>query len=129
MAITLAEACAALEQYGMHPELRGDAARVLNGVNTLEDAGAGEVSFLSNPKYEKYLQTTSASVVVIGAETEAPSHLDLIRVDDPYAAITVLIVKLHGYRQHRQPARTATGVIAPSAKIGPRRSDSRRRHN
>lgn len=119
MAATLAELCAALEQHGMKPELRGDASRPIRCVATLEDAAAGDVSFLSNPKYEKMLQTTRASAVVVRPDLEAPDHLQLIRVADPYAAITVLIVKLHGYRQHRRvpPDRSRTN-IHETARIG-----------
>ena len=119
MKTTLAEACAALQQYGMKPVLKGDAQRRILRIATLEDAVAGDVSFLSNPKYEKLLQTTQASVVVLRPEVQAPDRLDLIRVDDPYAAITVLLVKLHGYRQHRRvPPESTCTHIHSSARVG-----------
>ncbi len=119
MQATLKELCAAIDQYGMKPALVGDPQHVIRGVATLEDARAGDVSFLSNPKYEKTLQTTRASAVVLGRDVAAPEHLNLIRVDDPYAAITVLIVKLHGYRQHRRVAPEAgRAEIHPSARVG-----------
>jgi UDP-3-O-[3-hydroxymyristoyl] glucosamine N-acyltransferase len=116
---TLAEVCATLERHGMKPELRGNSQRAIRAVATLEDAGPGEISFLSNPKYEKLLRTTRAAAVVLRPGVLAPDHLDLIRVDDPYAAITILIVELHGYRQHR-PVRADAGRpnIAPTARIG-----------
>ncbi len=119
MAATLGELCAILGRYGTKPTLKGDAQRIIERVATLEDAAPGDVSFLSNPKYEKMLQTTRASAVVLRPGVTAPAHLDLIQVDDPYAAITVLIVRLHGYRQHRRmtPASTVTN-IHPSAQIG-----------
>ncbi len=119
MAATLAELCATLEQHGMHAELRGDPGRRIERVATLEDATSGDVSFLSNPKYEKALQTTGASAVVLRPGVAAPDSLDLIRVEEPYAAITVLIVRLHGYRRHRavQPRPESTHVHA-TAKIG-----------
>jgi UDP-3-O-[3-hydroxymyristoyl] glucosamine N-acyltransferase len=119
MAATLAELCATLEQYGMKPAIRGDAGRQIQRVATLEEADLGDVAFLSNPKYERMLQTTRASAVVLKPDVAAPDRLDLIRVDDPYAAITVLIVKLHGYRQHRRvpPAPTQTSVH-PTARVG-----------
>ena len=119
MAATLAELCATLEQYGMKPALRGDAARPIKGVATLEDAGPGEVTFLSNPKYEKLLQTTRATAVVLRPGVAAPDHLALVQVDDPYAAVTALIVKLHGYRLHRRlPPSPAATSIHETARIG-----------
>jgi UDP-3-O-[3-hydroxymyristoyl] glucosamine N-acyltransferase len=119
MQATLGQLCETLRQHGMKPELTGDRERVIHGVATLEDAGTGEISFLSNLKYEKQLQETRASAVVLNRDVEAPDHLDLIRVGDPYAAITALIVKLHGYRQHRRvtPSPTCTQV-AETARIG-----------
>jgi UDP-3-O-[3-hydroxymyristoyl] glucosamine N-acyltransferase len=119
MEATLGELHAFLEQVGLKPQLRGDPHRRIHRVATLEDARTNDVSFLSNPKYEKMLQTTRASAIVLRPDVAAPHHLDLIQVDDPYAAITALIVKLHGYRQHRRlPADQARGTIHPAARIG-----------
>ena len=118
MEMTLAEVCATLERYGMKATLRGDAQLRVRGVATLEEATAGEVSFLSNPKYEKLLQTTQASAVVVKPDAPAPDHLACLCVDDPYAAITVLIVAMHGYRKHPPVAPTGPAYIAPSAGIG-----------
>ncbi len=120
METTLGELCSVLEGHGMKPVLKGDAGRVIRRVATLEEAVQGDLSFLSNPKYEKMLQTTRASAVVVKPQVRAPEHLDLIQVDDPYAAITALIVKLHGYRQHRRISLDPTRVtIHPTAQIGP----------
>ncbi len=117
--MTLAELCDALRAVGMKPEPRGDPARVIRRVATLEDAVEGDISFLSNPKYERLLQTTRASAVVLRPDVEAPPRLDLIRVEDPYAAITILIVRLHGYRQHRRvPPDPAVTHVHPTARVG-----------
>lgn len=120
MECTLAELCQAIKEYGFEPTLEGDAELRIGRVATLEDASAGDVSFLSNPKYEKQLQTTEASAVVLGpGVSNAPKHLNLIRVADPYAAITILIVKLHGYRQHRPvPCEPGQQFIHETARVG-----------
>jgi UDP-3-O-[3-hydroxymyristoyl] glucosamine N-acyltransferase len=119
MQATLAQLCQALREVGMTPELHGDPNCVIQSVATLEEAGPGQVSFLSNPKYEKMLTETKASAIVLKPDIAAPDHLNLIRIADPYAAITVLIVKIHGYRQHRRAAPcSACTHIDPSARIG-----------
>lgn len=119
MESTLADLCAALEQRGMKPTLDGDPDCRIRSVATLEDAAAGDVSFLSNPKYEKALQATNASAVVMRPEITAPDRMNCIRVADPYAAITVLIVTLHGYRQHRPvPPKPDTVSIHETARLG-----------
>ena len=119
MQATLEQLCQALREIGMQPELRGDPNCVIQSVTTLEEAGPGQISFLSNPKYEKMLAETKAVAIVLKPDIAAPDHLNLIRIADPYAAITVLIVKLHGYRRHRrvQPCDACTH-IDPSARIG-----------
>ena len=39
----------------------GDGARKISSIASLEEAGPGQASFLSNPKYEKMLGTTVRS--------------------------------------------------------------------
>lgn len=116
---TLNELCNVLRKYGMQPEVAGRADMLISGIATLEDAGDGDVSFLANPKYERFLGTTRASAIVVRPDVKAPDHLALIRVPDPYAAITALIVEIYGYRKHRSVSTPPqTGSIAPTARIG-----------
>ena len=119
MQASLAQLCETLKSHGMHPELQGDGSCLVSGVATLEDAGEGQISFLSNPKYEKLLGETKAAAVVLKPGIEAPDHLAQIRIADPYAAITALIVALHGYRQHRPvPPQPEHMHIAETARVG-----------
>ncbi|MGE0479036.1 MAG: UDP-3-O-(3-hydroxymyristoyl)glucosamine N-acyltransferase [Phycisphaerae bacterium] len=115
---TLTELCEILQQRGMRPAPKGDPQRAVRGIATLEDALDGDLSFVANPKYERHLATTRASVVVLKPGVKAPDHLDLIQCDDPYAATTALIVALYGYRKHRPPTPGSLGLIAPTATIG-----------
>ena len=45
--------------------LEGDAQIEIHGVAGIEDARAGEVTFLSNPRYARELATTRASAVLV----------------------------------------------------------------
>ncbi|MBI5864262.1 MAG: UDP-3-O-(3-hydroxymyristoyl)glucosamine N-acyltransferase [Planctomycetes bacterium] len=116
---TLSQVCETLRRNGISPELVGDPNREIRGVATLEDACDGEIAFLSNPKYEKALQTTRAAAVVVKLDADAPDGMNLIRVSDPYAAITVMIVELYGYRRHRRVPPGPGAFIHPSARVGP----------
>ena len=49
---TLKRLCEAIEKHGLKTELCGDAQREINSVATLEDAGEGQISFLSNRRME-----------------------------------------------------------------------------
>ena len=69
-------------------QLHGDAACSIFAIATLENAQSGQISFLSNSKYRKFLSQTSASAVLITAADlpfMAPGVNALI-VKDPYVA-------------------------------------------
>ncbi|HKQ50306.1 MAG TPA: UDP-3-O-(3-hydroxymyristoyl)glucosamine N-acyltransferase [Phycisphaerae bacterium] len=108
-----------LAKYQMPCEIIGDAGREVIGVATLEDAGPQEISFLSNAKYEKALQTTRAGAVIVSQDQAIPNALTVLRTTDPYAAVTAVMVHVHGYRQHPPCGIDPRSVIASSAKIGP----------
>ncbi len=91
----------------------------VNQLSKIEEATAGSLSFLANPKYEQYLYTTQASIVIIDQEqvlTE-PVNATLIRVENPYIAISILLDK---YNQSKlaKPAIEQPSFIHPTAKLG-----------
>lgn len=59
----------------------------------IEEAGPGQLAFLANPKYEEFLYSTSASVVIINdaLELKNPVQSTLIRVPDAYTAFATLL--------------------------------------
>lgn len=116
--VSLQDLCKHLETQGFECQIEGNPATMINAVDTLEDAGSGNISFLANPKYRQHLETTAASAVIVGHDDTAPAHLALIRCADPYAAISAAIVWIHGYRQHPQWGRHEHATIDPTATIG-----------
>ncbi len=77
----------------------------------IEEAKSGELSFLANPKYEEYLYTTGASVIIVNnslALKQAVSST-LIRVQDAYLAFASL---LELYQQQRLSVQT--GIEQPA---------------
>ncbi len=113
----LSDLCLLLNKNGLSTQLEGPDAQV-HAANTLEDAGEGEITFLSNPKYLSKLQTTRATAVIVGEGVERPQRLSGVRCSDPYAAVTGAIIALHGYRKHPQWGVSKHAVIDPAAKIG-----------
>jgi len=113
----LSQLCAVMVENGLKATVEGED-RVVTGVNTLDDAGGGDLSFVSNPKYLRALQSTSAAAVVVGDGVTPPNGLPIIRCADPYAAVTVAIVVLHGYRKHPQWGLSDRAFIHPTAKLG-----------
>jgi len=98
-------------------EIVGDETLEVTGAATLNEAGPGDVSFLANLKYEKDLETTAASVVVVGQDNNTKGKT-LIRCLDPYYAFMQIVVQLYGYREHEKIGVSARASVADSAQIG-----------
>ena len=96
----------------------GDANVDIESCATLEEAKAGQLSFLANAKYAGQLESTNASAVVVGLNVSS-DRLALIRAGDPYYAFTQAVVLLHGYRKHPHQGIHPDAKIDPTASIGP----------
>jgi UDP-3-O-[3-hydroxymyristoyl] glucosamine N-acyltransferase len=107
-----------LARFKLTCTIDGDADREVIGIATLEDARPNELSFLSNAKYEKALTTTKAGAVIVAQAQTVPPGLTVLRVPDPYAAMCVLMVHIHGYRQHPRTGLDTRATIHPTARIG-----------
>jgi UDP-3-O-[3-hydroxymyristoyl] glucosamine N-acyltransferase len=116
--MTLSELARFIASQGISCEVEGDTSVTVSSVATLEEAGEGQISFLSNPKYERELAVTRASAVLVRPDVTLERAMNLLRTPDPYAAVTVAIVRLHGYRAHPQWGRSPAAWIAPTAVIG-----------
>jgi UDP-3-O-[3-hydroxymyristoyl] glucosamine N-acyltransferase len=59
----------------------------------IDEQAEGGLSFLANPKYEQYIYTTGADVVIVSDDfrPEKELRLTLIRVADPYLAFASLL--------------------------------------
>ncbi|MCC7417335.1 MAG: UDP-3-O-(3-hydroxymyristoyl)glucosamine N-acyltransferase [Acidobacteria bacterium] len=100
--------------------LEGDGDLDILRVAGLEQASAGDVSFLANPRYRGLLSTTRASAVILDPRESlggAPAFA-VLRCDHPYLAFAGALQLLEA------PAPPAPGIdglssIAPDARIGP----------
>nr|MBP9212247.1 UDP-3-O-(3-hydroxymyristoyl)glucosamine N-acyltransferase [Bacteroidota bacterium] len=103
-------------------EIIGDGTVGISGVAKVEEAGAGMLAFIANPKYEKYAETTAASCVLVGRAFD-PSRFTklppaLIRLDDPYASFVIAIERFMPRKAEIASGIHPTAVIDPSAVIG-----------
>ncbi|MCL4166316.1 UNVERIFIED_CONTAM: hypothetical protein GTU68_014493, partial [Idotea baltica] len=61
----------------------------------IEEGQPGTLTFLANPKYEEYIYNTGASIALVNADWVAekalPASLTLIRVENAYASLAVLL--------------------------------------
>lgn len=103
----------------------GDADAVLTGFAKIEEAKAGDLSFIANPKYAHYARTTGATALLVGKDFEREEGVDvtLVRVDDPYATLAHLLRIIESMKPQKtgieQPCYISEGVEIPeNAYIG-----------
>lgn len=97
-------------------DLDGDGAIDINGVATLESAGAGDISFLTNPRYQNAAKQTRASAIVVGRECP-PMGPALLRHENPYLVFAKAVEIFLGAVPMR-PSIHPTAWIADTAEIG-----------
>jgi UDP-3-O-[3-hydroxymyristoyl] glucosamine N-acyltransferase len=99
--------------------VEGDPLVPVNQLAKIEEAQTGSLSFLANPKYEQYLYTTDASVVIVNNDQvlAEPVKATLIRVENAYSAITILLEKYNTIKLNKNGIEQPC-FIHPSAQIG-----------
>lgn len=84
-------------------ELIGDPEQEISGIAGIEEAGEGDITFISNPRYQSLLASTGASAVIVSTDTdmELPGK-SLVRAKNPYLAFALVL-----------------GEFAPKAALSP----------
>ena len=74
-------------------DLVGDPQTRVTGPARIEQSKPGDICFYANPKYERYVYSTRASVLLVNRSfaPKQPVPATLIKVDDAYAAVPVLL--------------------------------------
>jgi len=65
-------------------QLKGDSELLINGVATITEAGKDQLTFLANPKYEKFLPDCKAGAIIISKEQTAPDNVVHLISEKPY---------------------------------------------
>jgi UDP-3-O-[3-hydroxymyristoyl] glucosamine N-acyltransferase len=93
--------------------LIGDGATLIHGVNTLEAAQSGELSFADTPQRLTQALATPASAVIVSLDVEELGGKSGIRVSNPKLAFALVLELFH-------PVATAPGAVHPTAVLGSR---------
>lgn len=113
------EFTAALIADFLQGTIEGDPNVKVTDFAKIEEGQPLALSFLANPKYEKYLYTTQSSVVIVNAtlKLEKPVLCTLIRVPDAYQAFASLLQLYESMKKPRigieQPS-----FVSPQAVVG-----------
>ena len=88
------------------------------GAAGLDEADAGQVSFLANPRYTPRVQTTRASAIYVGEDVETGrDDIAVLRTRDPYLAYTRALRVFHPEPLF-EPLIHPSAIIDPSARVG-----------
>ncbi|HIP35351.1 MAG TPA: UDP-3-O-(3-hydroxymyristoyl)glucosamine N-acyltransferase [Crocinitomix sp.] len=102
-------------------DIQGDKTQIVSGLSKIEQGKKGTLSFLANPKYEEYIYTTEASIVIVNKTFEPQKPLKnsttLIKVDDAYACFAKLL-EVYNQSVEKQPKIEENSYISPKATIG-----------
>ncbi len=101
-------------------KIEGDPKATVNTFNKIEEASAGELAFLANPKYEDFIYSTKASVVIVNENQELKQEISstLIRVPDAYSAFATLLNKYQEMVTQQLSGIQQPSYIHESAKLG-----------
>jgi UDP-3-O-[3-hydroxymyristoyl] glucosamine N-acyltransferase len=101
-------------------QVEGDASVTVKNFGKIEEATKGQISFLANPKYEEFLYSTAASIIIINEKQSLKQKIDatLIRVPDAYAAFATLLTKYQELKTQQLVGIQTPSYIAPTVQIG-----------
>ena len=86
----------------------------------IESGKPGTISFFANPKYEQYVYTSKADVIIVNRsfEPKEPVQATMVRVDDAYAAVAALLDYVTAKKRSYKRYRGCHSKVRWSAKVG-----------
>jgi UDP-3-O-[3-hydroxymyristoyl] glucosamine N-acyltransferase len=101
-------------------KIEGNPDTTVSSFGKIEEAKEGQLTFFANSKYEEFLYSTKASVIIINDayELKQPLSAALIRVPDAYTAFATLLTKYQEIMQQQLSGIQQPVYIAKSASYG-----------
>jgi UDP-3-O-[3-hydroxymyristoyl] glucosamine N-acyltransferase len=101
-------------------EVKGDPSAKINMLAKIQDARPGQIAFLSNPKYEQFIYSTQASVVIVKKDFVPKKEItpSLILVEDPYLSFTALLEQYHKMINFQKSGIEQPSFISESSVTG-----------
>lgn len=101
-------------------KLEGDPDVLVDNFGKIEEAKAGQLAFLANPKYEDFLYSTQASIILLNDQQPLKEKIraTLIRVPDAYLAFASLLSKYQEMMMQQLTGIQEPVFISKSASYG-----------
>lgn len=100
--------------------VEGDPEVTVTSFARIESGKPGTICFLANPKYEQYIYTSKADIVIVNKtfEPKEPVSATMVRVDDAYAAVASLLDYVTAKKRSYKRYRGCHSKVRWSSKIG-----------
>jgi len=91
----------------------------VSDISKIEEGKPGTLSFLANPKYEKYIYETNSSIVIVNADFQAQKKISstLIRVNNAYESFAALL-RLYEQSKPRKSGIGKMVSVSDTASLG-----------
>ena len=98
----------------------GNPEAVVKTFARIESGKPGAICFFANPKYEQYVYTCKADVIIVNKtfEPKEPVSATLVRVDDAYSAVAALLDYVTAKKRSYKRYRGCRSRVRWSAKLG-----------
>jgi UDP-3-O-[3-hydroxymyristoyl] glucosamine N-acyltransferase len=90
--------------------LEGDPDALVGNLAGIDKAGPGDLAFVANPRYVRFVPTTGATAIICSPTVTAPGK-NLLKVDNPYLAYAKVM-------QFIFPPKKQSGTVDSSAFVG-----------
>ena len=86
----------------------------------IESGKPGSISFFANPKYEQYVYTSKADIIIVDKtfEPKEPVSATMVRVDNAYAAVAALLDYVTAQKRSYKRYRGCRSRVRWSSRIG-----------
>jgi UDP-3-O-[3-hydroxymyristoyl] glucosamine N-acyltransferase len=99
--------------------VEGKPEATVSDISKIEEGKPGTLSFLANPKYEKYIYDTQSSIVIVNADFQPQKAISatLVRVENAYESFAALL-RLYEQSKPRKSGISKMASVSDSASMG-----------
>lgn len=99
--------------------IEGNPDASVSDISKIEEGKPGTLSFLANPKYEKYIYDTQSSIVIVNADFKPTKEISatLVRVENAYESFAALL-RLYEQSKPKKSGISKRAAISDSAILG-----------
>ncbi len=97
-------------------ELFGNPNALITGASPIKDAGPSDITFISHPRFEKFVETTHAGCIV--AEKKYGTQKNFIIVKNPLESFIKILEIISDEKEERTSGIHPSAAISKDAKLG-----------